>query len=415
MSTIKSPASESLGLSQVGPMHRLADRLRRHHTGQIITLLDLSAIPNIHSRIMFRSMARFIEEHTVGEPIDALPLARNILILLSAQDVAPRLKERLENMSLRLQEQRLGSLRLRQFDVDSQADLFIDITRQLMEQAPAPPSNRIIPLRDEPPPDFQSLNHVIDLHRILGQADLANQCRRQTIWQLEHGQTPRAIADEIWVSISVMEQITGLPLRNNLWLFGKTTELLDQRMIALMLSEQNSLRRPLSINLHLSSVISTNFVRLITDKPASQVRQMQVEIPFIEWRKDSALRRTALQVLTQHGIHLVLDGIQPQDIPYLDEDDWHLAEYLKFDAETAILHRQLAAIANAPENHRALLRQKAIFCHCDTSDAVIAGIGIGVHHFQGRGVTPLLEDVHELEKLLGREAAEGAVAALKGL
>lgn len=409
------PATDNLSLPRATPPSRLAETLRREHGGQIATLVDLSAVPNIHSRIMFRSMARFIEEHTAGDPIDALPLARNILVLLSPVGAAPRLKGRLEELSQHLQEQRHGSLHLRQFDIDRQADQFVEVARQLMEQSPAPGSARLIALRDEAAPDFQSLNHVIDLHRTLGQADLANQCRRQTIWRLEPNKAPLAVAEEIWVSISALEQITGLPLRDNIWLFGKTTELLDQRIIAQVLSEQNSLRHPVSLNLHLSTVISTTFQRLITGKPGNQLQQLMVEIPLVEWRKDGRLRKTAQDVLTRHGIRLVLDGIMPQDVAHLDDDEWHAAALLKFNAASELLSRLTAEMDSMPANRRMLLEHKGAFCHCDSTGAIAAGLGFGIRHFQGRGVSLLLEDVHTMENLLGREAAEGAAGALKGL
>lgn len=411
----KAPATDNLSLPRAAPPGRLAETLRHQHSGQIATLVDLSAVSNIHSRIMFRSMARFIEEHTVGTPIDALPLARNILVLLSPAGAATRLHERLEDLSLHLQEQRHGSLRLRQFDIDRQADEFVEVARQLMEQAPAPGSERLIPLRDEAPPDFKSLNHVIDLHRTLGQADLANQCRRQTIWRLEPNRPPLAVTEEIWVSISALEQITGLPLRDNIWLFGKTTELLDQRMIAQVLSEQNSLRHPVSLNLHLTTVISTTFQRLLTDKPAAQLQQLMIEIPLLEWRSDGRLRKAAQDVLARHGIRLVLDGILPQDVAHLDDDEWHAATLLKFNAASDLLSRLTAEMDSIPAARRTLLEHKGAFCHCDSTGAIAAGIGFGIRHFQGRGVIPLLEDIHSLETLLGREAAEGAAGALKGL
>lgn len=414
-SSPQASAPETLSLSQAAPPGRLAETLRRQHAGQIATLVDLSAVPNIHSRIMFRSMARFIEEHTVGDPVDAMPLARNVLVLLSDHGAAPRLKDRLEQLSLHLQDQRHGSLRVRQFDIDKQADRFVEIARQLMEQSPAPGSARLIALRDDPPPDFKSLNQVIDLHRLLGQADLANQCRRQTIWRLEPNKAPRAIADEIWVSISALEQITGLPLRDNIWLFGKATELVDQRIIAQVMHEQGSLRQPVSLNLHLATVVSTAFQRLVTEKPANQLHQMMVEIPLVEWRKDARLRDTALHILNRHGIGLVLDGILPQDIAHLDDDEWHLPALLKFDAASGLLSQLTAELQSVPANRRSLLEHKGAFCHCDATGAIAAGLGVGIQHFQGRGLTPLLEDVEAIEKLLGREAAEGAAAALKGL
>ncbi|WP_341912171.1 hypothetical protein [Ferrovibrio terrae] len=397
------------------PLHQIAARLRRQHAGKIAVLIDLSAIPNIHSRIMFRSMARFIEERSLGEPVDAVPLARNILVLLAVPEVMQRLRGKLESLSDELQERRHGSISLRQFDLDKQADSFAEAARRLMEQSPAPPSERVVPLRDEAPPDLDALSKVIDIHRILWQADLANQRRRQVIWTLLPNQPPVALADETWISIAAVERAVGMSLRDNIWLFGKATELLDQRIMAQIMAEHRSLRRPLSINLHLVTVISTAFLRLLTEKPASEVRQLMVEIPLVEWQTSPALRETALQILRRHEVKLCLDGIHADTVTRLSEQDWQTADYLKFDADAALLSRMTAELQSLSPQHQEMLRHKGIFCHCDSNGAVAAGIGLGVQHFQGRGLTPLLEDVDAMQQLLGIEAAEGATAALKGL
>lgn len=397
------------------PLHQIAARLRRQHAGKIAVLIDLSAIPNIHSRIMFRSMARFIEERSLGEPVDAVPLARNILVLLAAPEVMQRLRGKLEALSDELQERRHGSISLRQFDLDKQADSFAETARRLMEQSPAPPSERVVPLRDEAPPDLDVLSKVIDVHSILWQADLANQRRRQVIWTLLPNQPPAALADETWISIAAVERAVGMSLRDNIWLFGKATELLDQRIMAQIMAEHRSLRRPLSINLHLVTVISTAFLRLLTEKPASEVRQLMVEIPLVEWQTNPGLRETALQILRRHEVKLCLDGIHADTVARLSEQDWQTADYLKFDADAALLSRLTAELQSLSPQHQEMLRHKGIFCHCDSSGAVAAGIGLGVQHFQGRGLTPLLEDVDAMQQLLGIEAAEGATAALKGL
>lgn len=397
------------------PLHQIAARLRRQHAGKIAVLIDLSAIPNIHSRIMFRSMARFIEERSLGEPVDAVPLARNILVLLAVPEVMQRLRAKLEALSDELQEQRHGSISLRQFDLDKQADSFAEAARRLMEQSPAPPSERVVRLRDEAPPDLDALSKVIDVHRILWQADLANQRRRQVIWTLVPHQPPAALADETWVSIAAVERAVGMSLRDNIWLFGKATELLDQRIMAQIMAEHRSLRRPLSINLHLVTVISTAFLRLLTEKPAAEVRQLMVEIPLVEWQTNPGLSDTALQILRRHEVKLCLDGIHPDAVAGLSEREWQTADYLKFNADAALLSRLTAELQSLSPQHQEMLRHKGIFCHCDSTGAVAAGIGLGVQHFQGRGLTPLLEDVDAMQQLLGIEAAEGATAALKGL
>src|SRR3546814_11270994 len=90
------------------PLPQLALRLKQQHAGQVAILVDLSAIPAIHSRILFRSMARFIEEHTADQPIDAVPLARTSLFTLSPPEAAQRLRSRLGPRSAHLSGRRHG-------------------------------------------------------------------------------------------------------------------------------------------------------------------------------------------------------------------------------------------------------------------------------------------------------------------
>lgn len=391
--------------SQTMPLHQLAQRLKQQHAGKVAILLDLSAIPAIHSRIMFRSMARFIEEHAADEPIDAVPLARNILVMLAPIDAAQRLCGRLEALSAQLQEHRHGSIRLRQFYIDSQSEQFAATARELMTQAPPPPSERLLSLRDAPPPDMETLTRVIDMNRILWQADLSSLIRRQAIWQMRPGTDIEALAEETWVSIRALEQAIGLSLQDDIWLFGKVTELLDQRMIAQIAGDEGSLDYPLSVNFHLVTLVNTAFRRLVSEKPAGQVARMIVEIPLVEWQLDGKLRDTAVGLLRRHSVRICLDGIQPADVPGLGDADWDGADLLKFDAAEATAPALLAALRALPENRRVQLAQKGILCHCDSEAPIAAGLAIGLQYFQGRELARLLQDPAALERLLGAPAA----------
>lgn len=396
-------------------LQRLASRLRQRHAGNTAILVDLSAIPAIHSRIMFRSFARFIEERTIDEPIDALPMARNIVVLMAPHEVAQRILGKLEQLNQQLKEQHHGALNVRAFDLDKHAQRFTDTARRLMEQAPAPASERAIPVRDEAPPSADALTDVITLHRVLWQADLSNQTRRQTIWQLLPNTAPEILADEVWISIAAIERATGFPLNEDIWLLGKATEMLDQRVLSHFLADTGALTRPLSINLHLTSVIGAGFRKLLQDKPDNDVRRLMVEVPLVEWRINAALSQAGLRILNQHGIRLCLDGIQPDLLAGLSDAEIAAAGFLKLDAAGALAQQQADALQKLPAEKRDAIMAKAIFCHCDNIEAVATGIAAGIRYFQGRGVTPLLEDAEEMERLLGYEAAEGAVAALKGL
>lgn len=387
--------------SRTLPLHQLAQRLKSQHAGKVAILVDLSAIPAIHSRIMFRSMARFIEEHTADQPIDALPLARNILVMLAPHEAAPRLFGRLESLSAQLQEHRHGSLRLRQFSIDSQAEQFAATARELMTQTPAPPSERIVPLRDAAAPDLEALTRVIDINRVLWQADLSSMTRRQAIWRLQSGADVEAFAEEAWVSIKALEHSLGLSLQDDIWLLGKTTELLDQRMIAQIAAEEDSLDYPVSINLHLASLVSAAFDRFVGERPAEQVARLIVEVPLVEWQINGRLQQAASGLLRRYGIRLCLDGIQPDDVARLTDAHWQEADLLKFDAAESVAQAQLAALRALPEGRKTLLAQKGILCHCEDEAGVAGGLAAGLQYFQGYGLARLLENPLALERLIG--------------
>lgn len=394
-------------------LHSLAQRLKRQHAGSIAVLIDLSNIPAIHDRIMFRSLARFIEERTLDESIEAVPLARNILVLLAVPEAAQKIRQKLDGLSLMLQDQRHGAIRVTLFDLEKQADVFTETARRLMEQAPAPRSERGMVLRDEPAPDFDALARGMDLHKMLWQADLSSQSRRQVLWRIERNAVPEPVADEIWVSIDAIERATGIDLHNNIWLFGKATELLDQRMLAMLAADPHGIDRPHAFNLHLATIVGEAFRRMVQDKPAAKVAQMAVEVPLLEWRVNADVSKAALAILQAHRVALHLDGIRPEDIATLTPAEWQSATRLKFDAQTTSLVALKAALAALPEERRQLLPEKGIFCHCDGREAVEAGLEAGIAHFQGRGLLPLLEDDEAVETLIGPEALEGLADALR--
>lgn len=402
-------------VSHTVPLSRLAEKLARDHADDVAILVDLSGISSISNRLMFRSMARFIEERTAEEPFEAVSLARNILVLLAEPAAARRLREKLELLSEHLKQHHYGSIALRLFDLKTQSHRFVSSAQRLMEQSPAPPSDRVVPLRDEPAPDLDSLDRVIDLQRALGQADLSNQSRRQVIWKLQPNMPPTAIGEENWISIDAIERITGIALRQNIWLFGKATELLDQRMIAQIMTDAIPPDRLLSINLHLTTIIGGTFRRLLDEKPADQIRQLMVEITLPEWRTNHVVSSAARQILLQRGIHICLDVVDPASLGTLTDSDLQAVDYLKLDAAGHYAEAHVAALQVLPPALYDRVLQKAIFVHCDDAVAVATGLAAGIRHFQGRGLAPLLEDIDMFAHLLGAKAADGATGALKGL
>lgn len=396
-----------------GALSGLAGRLKLMHGGKVAVLVDLSAIPAIHNRIMFRSFARFIEERVLDQSIEAVSLARNILVLLATPEMAKRLRGQLELLSARLEDQRHGSIKVQLFDLEAQAKAFAETAQRLIDQAPAPRAERTVVIREEAPPDVETLGRTIEMQRALWQADLASLTRRQPIWRLAADAAPNRLADEAWVSISALERALHIDLRGNLWLFGKTTEMLDQRMIAQLVADARSLRHPLCINLHLATLVGAPFRRLIEEKPAEEIAGLVVEVPLLEWRVDAALTESAQQVLHRAGIRLALDHIRAQDVATLTPAEWSAATYLKFDAVPDGLGALKATLAKIPADRRAELAAKGVFCHCESADAIAAGATSNIALYQGRGLARFLGDTESVRQVFGAAAAEGAAAALR--
>src|SRR3546814_21196658 len=80
-----------------------------------------------------------------------------------------------------------------------------------------------------------------------------------------------AFAEETWVSIKALEQALGLSLQDDIWLFGKTTELLDQRVITQIAGDEGSPDYPLSVHLPLATLVSAALQCLVRDRPAGPV------------------------------------------------------------------------------------------------------------------------------------------------
>lgn len=412
---VRSRPAASMAIDAVrgGALAGLASRLKQMHGGKIAVLVDLSAIPAIHNRIMFRSFARFIEERVLDQSIEAVSLARNILILLATPEMAKRLRGQLELLSSRLEDQRHGSIRVQLFDLDSQAKSFAETSQRLIDQAPAPRAERAVAIREEAAPDVETLGHSIELQRSLWQADLASLTRQQAIWTLAADTAPVRLADEAWVSISALERAVRIELRDNLWLFGKATEMLDQRMIAQLAADSRSLRRPLFVNLHLATIVGAPFQRLVEGKPATDIANLTVEVQLLEWRVNASLTEQAQRILRRHGIRLTLDGVRAQDIAGLTAAEWSAADYVKMDAAPGGLNALNAALQKLPAERRGEMAQKGILCHCESADAIAAGLAMKIMYYQGRGLIPFLEDADSVRRLLGATAADGAPLALR--
>lgn len=388
---------------------KLAREISQNKAGYSALIIDMSGVPAIRNRVLFRAFVRFLEEHALERATRVHPLAMNVVVLVAPTNDCPLIARRIEELNDFLLSQRHGRIQVVHYNLEASPDRFVAYCTRLMEQAPAPAPDRSVPITDPAPPDIASLDRMIDIHRSIGQADLTLQIRSQTIWQLEQEQPPAAFAEEFWVSIAAIEQITGQLIHSDAWLFGRSTELLDQRMLSHLSKDPPVTPLRLFLNLNPSSIVGGNFRKLVAELPAEQLRRLTIETALLDWRRSADVAGRILDQLQRLGIALALDGIRAQDIATLTPEELAAADYLKLDAvaqDAAALDKALAGVA--PE-----IAAKIVLCHCESTAQIGIGIQHGIMLFQGSHLASFLDNPAEIESLLGRMAADATPQAVK--
>lgn len=380
---------------------RFAKALAARGENKVALVIDLTGIPEANDRVFFRSLVRFVEERTDGVPHDALPLARHFVALLADPDHAIEIQQRLTALSDYFGEHHHGSVRVQAFDLVKHASLFVNTCRQLMQQPPPPASERSLRIKDPAAPDMQTLDRFLQVQRVLRTADLSMLTRNQDIWVLRPAMAPLRMARELWLSIPDLERRIEIPVSNQPWLFGRTTELADYRLLAQLLRYDGNNNVTLCLNLHAATVFSNAFRKLRSQPTPETPRNLIVELSHEERHESPALFDLAVKELRLLECGVTLDGLKPHDLSTLTAEELDCVDWIKLDVgsrpeSTANLSAQIERIG--PE--------RIILHHCDSDLAVRYGLSQGVQRFQGRGLQPLLDDPAQLEALLGPEAAE---------
>lgn len=391
---------------------KLAHEISNRRSQCCAILIDLSGIPGIHNRVLFRAFVSFVEERCLDHALHAHPLARNVIVVILSHAEEAAALDRLTELNRFLLQQRHGTIGLHRFHLDTEVGEFIAFATRLMEQAPAPPVHRNIHTIDPAPPDIMSLDHLVGVERSIGQADLTLQMRSQTIWELQKDQPPVAFAEELWVSMSAVEKITGQDLHDDSWMLGRSTDLADRRLLAYLvkeipLAETRKVRR--FIGLTPGNVAGSDFHRLVGELTAPQLRDLAIEITLLDWRMDPQAGREIAAMLRRNGISLVLSCLRAEDLPHLTREDVEAAQFLKVDASA----QPTEQLATGLKTLNGPLLAKTILGHCDTEEQIAIGILCGVRLFQGARLTHFLDNPDLVEKLLGRGAALHTAGAIR--
>ena len=221
-------------------------------------------------------------------------------------------------------------------------------------------------------------------------ANLAAFLRRQPICAYPFGGEIDWLFDEFYFSIVDLEVslnrspiLTGDPI-----FLQYVARCLDTKLLPLLrpacLGSDNA---RLSLNLNVSSVITPEFTEFDMAIPAEVKRTIAIEFQFIDVFSDLGIFLYVRGLLRERGYQVFLDGLTETNLPFVEPRRLGV-DLLKVRwSPTALAELRSAIQATAPET--------VVLCRCDSEAAINFGHSAGVHLFQGRYVTELLQIRHE--------------------
>ncbi|MBI4185133.1 MAG: hypothetical protein HY521_14175 [Proteobacteria bacterium] len=229
----------------------------------------------------------------------------------------------------------------------------------------------------------------------LARADLSNLMRRQSVAAIIGNAPPQAVFAELYVSIKDLRDtlLPDVDLTGNRWLFQHLTETLDRRMLSLLTKNDDaSVFGDISINLNVSTLLSTDFLRFDDNVKAGMRGTIVVELQAIDIFSDLGAFGFARDFAHERGYRICVDGLTHLTIPFVSR------ERLGVDLLKINWHPSMPLFVRGPEGEefRKLIKQigetRIILCWCGDAGAIEFGQSLGITLYQGRQIEQMLNE-----------------------
>lgn len=371
-----------------------------HKPGHCAFVLDFSGIPAARSLTVFCAIIRYVEDRCVSR-LRAKLLSRNAISVLVPSNQRLAMVECIEDLNVFLLSRRYGGMEIRIFDLDQETAEFAFCCIDYLRSSSSEIAQEFLEFQTGSPSTTAQLGELIELERVVGQADMSMHVRFQSIWQLAYGTAPSLYGEEMWVSMAAMEEITGKSIMRDQWMFSRFTELLDNRVLSHITKERSTPRGRQFLNLNPVAAVSVNFDRMIKTLPMVQIRQLIVEFALPVWRSNATVAASILDRFQRLGIGLALDAVPISGVDKLSEQELEIARFLKLYVATAEPEAITKNLANLSED----LIGQVVLCRCETTEQIEAGVKAGVMYFQGYGLAEFLNKPDHVERVLGAGTA----------
>jgi EAL domain-containing protein (putative c-di-GMP-specific phosphodiesterase class I) len=205
---------------------------------------------------------------------------------------------------------------------------------------------------------------------------------------------PQPVFRELFISIADLQQ-TMLPefdLAADRWLFQHLTQTLDNRMLAMLVrNDDSTISSSFSINLNVRTILAPPFPNFDASLQAVARGTVVIELQNIDIFGDMGAYMFARDFMRERGYRICLDGMSHLALQFIDR------EALGLDLVKLVWTPEMADSGSAARNqelqeHVARCgRARIILSRVDSDEAVKVGQSLGITMYQGRYIDKLLQ------------------------
>lgn len=363
-----------------------AERAAAERPDEIALLIDLSHVPHIDDPAFFRVLVGRLQERARQLDARRFDLADHRICFIVETAAAAKLDRAVASLSKLLVSHGRSSIDERRFPLNSRPDQFVDLCRDMAKAVENRPDFRA---EDD---DGKALSAFLTIERNLASADISNLLREQPIVSFANPQQPSILAIEVFTSIRAVQELYGLSLQRNPWLFDRVTEILDRRMLFHLARDRAGSERRLSINLHLSTILSDAFEGFVLDQRFDWRRSLIFELSHMEMIDEPSRYAAALARLEDMGAAVAIDGIPWTSLAHMTEAPAGI-RLLKVEWIEALSGLDGADRRSFTDCLEKIGPERIVAYHCTDDAAVDAALALGLVNLQGWGVDQRLETV----------------------
>ena len=358
-----------------------AAALVRAGTRDSAALLDLDHIPHVDDPFFFRVLQTKILEAVNPDNVKVFYLSHHRLCFIAPRNDIAEIEQKMAHLSAMLMEHGKSAIEIETYDLSDGDGPFLARCKRLVQEVlEADGEDGDAGISDE-----DNLARYLQIEESLHSADLSSLVREQPIYDFTDEQEPAVVAYELSSAIKDLEQMFGTSIRRNPWLFDRVTELLDSRMLFHLMRDRANSERIMTINVHLKTLLSSNFKNFTQHASFDWQQRVIFEIPHIEMIGDPILFHNVVERLSTYRAKLAIDGVPWSSLKEI-KDDQSIIRFIKIpwdDALTGLDDEQTTQLWDDVER---LGRNRCILYHCSDLDAVKTALELGFRCLQGWGV-----------------------------